>query len=189
MTACVTPRRANTAPLRIAVFRFALRRGFTRQLLRYRKAAALYAVLSLALWAFALYAYWGKPLAFVACFLLPFAIIGAGGVLGVFLSVVTSEAWYYSPAPGKQSMVMLWPRWPVLLPDRRFAGNWVAEPRGEGVGGPLLEAVLRNVDQRGIWIYGTAADDELLDFYVSRGCERRNDRRGLVRRPQAPIGA
>lgn len=137
MTACRAPRRATTAPLGFAVFRFALRRGLTRQLLHHRRAAGVYAVLTVALWACAFYAFWGKPFALVACLLLPLAIIGVGGVLGVALSVVTSEAWYYSPAPGKQSMVMLWPRWSILRPDRRFAGNWVAEPQGEGVGGPL----------------------------------------------------
>ncbi len=186
MTACPTPRRATTAALRLAVFRFALRRGLTRQLLHHRKSVALYAVLSLALWAFALYAFWGKPLALVACLLLPFAIIGAGGVLGVTLSVVTSEAWYYSPAPGKRSMVMLWPRWPILRPDRRFAGNWVAEPQGEGVGGPLLEAVLSSVDRRGMWLYGTAADEGLMQLYLTKGCLRREQSLRLVRSPQVP---
>ena len=184
MTACPAPQRATTVRLRLGVLRFAARRGFTRELLRYRKALAAYVGVSVVLWAFALLEYWGEPLLLVVWFLLPFAIVGVGGLLGVVLSVVTSEAWYYSPAPGKQSMLMMWPRWPILTPDKRLAGNWVAEPQGEGVGGPLLEAVLADVDRRGIWIYGTAADDKLLELYLSKGCERRNDKRGMVRKPR-----
>jgi hypothetical protein len=182
MTTCSTPQPARTVALRLAVLRFAVRRGFTRQLLRYRKAIAGYVALSAVFWACGLLQYWGQPVTLAGWFLIPFGVVVVGGLLGVALSVATSEAWYYSPAPGKRSMLMMWPRWRIFRPDKRIAGNWVAEPQGEGVGRPLFEAVIADVDRRGIWLYGTAANDDLLKFYLSKGCERRNDKLGMVRK-------
>lgn len=186
MTNCPTPRPATTPALWLAVLLFAARRGFTPQLLRYRKSVAAYAFLSVLCWVCGLFLSWGSPVSLVGWLLLPFAIIVAGGLLGVLLTVAASEAWYYAPAPGKRSMLMIWPRWRILSPDKRIAGNWVAEPRNEGVGGTLLRAVIADVDRRGIWLYGTAATDELLAFYLDNGCQRRNDQRGLVRKPRMP---
>ena len=186
MTKCQTPRPATTVRLWLATLRFAARSGVTPRILLYRKSIVVAAVMLAAVWAIGVYQSWGHPGRLLAVFLTPIAILALGGVLGTAFYVAAAETWYYSPEPGKRSMLMLWPRWRISRPDKRIAGNWVAEPRDQGVGGPLLEAVLASADRRGIWLYGTAADDKLVELYLRKGFELRNDKRGIVRKPQEP---
>ena len=136
------------------MLRFAARHGFTPRLLEYRKALAGYGALQPPSVGMCALHPLGEPLVIAEWFLVPFVIFVGVGLLGFVPLTATSKVWYSSPAPGQRSMLTMWPKWGILRPDKRIDGNWLAEPQGEGVGGPLLKAELADVDRRRIWIYG-----------------------------------
>lgn len=173
------PQRATTLGLRWAVWRFAVRRGLVGVAKRPRAVKAL-AALYLAVMAAGVWSVWGNPRQVAVWLVMPPLLLAISPFVAIGLVVVTSESWYYAPERDKRAMLMMWPTRP---PKGWNAGNFAAEPRGEGLGGTLAHAWLDDLDRRGRAVYITAADDELVKTYRRWGFTDRNAKRGMLRRP------
>ena len=169
---CAAPQRANTVGLRLAVLRFAVRRGVggvaSRRAVRIVAAAWLAVMVAVGVWGS-----WGRPWAITFSVVAPILLLAAAPVAVVAAIALVSESWYYAPEPGKRAMPMMWP---TYRPGVRIAGNFVAEPQRQGLGEPLARAWMQSCQYRHLTVRIAAANPELATVYRRWGFSDRPGR-------------